>query len=70
VNATVRDLRGFPEPMANPITSAGSVDQFGLVPGSAIEIAIFHAQRRRDQSSFQLRLSGFEAMRSECTPIP
>jgi fibro-slime domain-containing protein len=69
VNATMQDLRGFPEPDALPINRPGSVDDFGLVPGNVYMITVFNAERKRDGSSFQLTLSGFEATPSECTAI-
>ncbi|HTV20715.1 MAG TPA: DUF4215 domain-containing protein [Polyangiaceae bacterium] len=69
VNATMQDLRGFPDTVAAPINRPGTVDDFGLVPGNVYVISIFQAERKRDGSSFQLTLSGFEATPSECTAI-
>lgn len=69
VNATMQDLRGFPTPLAEPIVRNGSVADFGLEDGKVYLISIFHAERKRDGSSFQLTLSGFEATPSECTAI-
>jgi fibro-slime domain-containing protein len=71
VNATMQDLRGFPDPdlMAPAINRPGTVAQFGLQPGNVYLISVFNAERKRDGSSFQLTLSGFEATPSECTAI-
>jgi len=41
----------------------------GLQDGSVYEIAVFHAERQTNASTFQLTLQGFATARSECTPI-
>jgi fibro-slime domain-containing protein len=69
VNATMQDLRGFPEPVAAPINRQDTVGDFGLEPGNVYLISVFNAERKRDGSSFQLTLAGFEATPSECTAI-
>ncbi len=42
---------------------------FGLEPGNVYEIKVFHAERKREGSSFQLTLSGFNASRSDCNAV-
>jgi fibro-slime domain-containing protein len=71
VNAEMQDLRGFPNVamMDPPIPRPGTVDQFGLQPGNVYMIQVFNAERKRDGSSFQLTLAGFEATPSECTAV-
>jgi fibro-slime domain-containing protein len=69
VNATMQDLRGFPTPTAAPINLAETTNDFGLQPGNVYMITIFNAERKRDGSSFQLTLAGFEATPSLCTAI-
>lgn len=50
-------------------TVESSAAAFGLEPGGVYEIAVFHAERQLDGSSFKLTLSGFEATPSECSAI-
>ncbi len=45
------------------------VEAFGLEPGHVYEVKVFHAERKREGSSFQLTLSGFNAARSDCNPV-
>ncbi len=49
-----------------PLTTAPVAD-FGLEDGKVYEIKVFQAERRREGSSFQLTLAGFNTARSECT---
>ena len=46
----------------------GTVD-LGMQDGNVYEIAVFHAERQTNASTFQLTLQGFTTARSECTPI-
>jgi len=41
----------------------------GIADGGVYEIKMFHAERKPEGSSFQITLSGFNAARSECTPV-
>jgi fibro-slime domain-containing protein len=43
--------------------------ELGLQPGNVYEVAIFHAERQLDGSSFKLTLSGFESEPSECAAV-
>jgi fibro-slime domain-containing protein len=52
-----------------PIVRNGTTAAFGLVPGNVYTISVFQAERKRDGSSFQLTLAGFEATPSDCTAI-
>lgn len=45
------------------------ISDFGLTPGGAYEIKVFHAERQVKSSSFQLTLTGFDTSRSDCTPV-
>jgi cysteine-rich repeat protein len=40
-----------------------------LDDGAVYEIAVFHAERKKEASTFKLTLDGFATSRSECTPI-
>ena len=40
-----------------------------LDDGSVYEIAVFHAERKKEASTFKLTLDGFATSRSECSPI-
>jgi len=48
----------------------GTVDltTLGLADGEYYEIAVFHAERQQESSSFKLTLSGFNTSASICTP--
>lgn len=49
--------------------ATSAAPDLGLVDGSFYEIAVFHAERNKTLSSFQLTLDGFATGRSECTPF-
>jgi len=64
------DLGGPHVPENGTVTiDARSSTRFGLSEGNVYEMRVFHAERKVEGSSFKLTLSGFEAGRSECTPI-
>lgn len=42
------------------------ISDFGLTPGLAYEIKVFHAERQTQASSFQLTLAGFDTSKSDC----
>ena len=52
-----------------PIVQNSTVADFGMTDGGVYEIKVFHAERKKDGSSFKLTLSGFNASRSECSNI-
>jgi len=55
--------------LGDPVTSTSTAAAFGLEVGGVYELKVFHAERKITGSSFKLTLSGFNAARSECTPI-
>ncbi len=64
------DLGGAHVPEEGSVTiNAQSAARFGLAPGNVYKIAVFHAERKMQGSSFKLTLSGFEATPSECTAV-
>jgi cysteine-rich repeat protein len=44
----------------------GTAAQFGLMADKVFQIAVFHAERQKEGSSFKLTLSGFNASPSDC----
>jgi fibro-slime domain-containing protein len=52
---------------SNPITVSTPGTDFGLVDGNLYSIAVFHAERQPEGSSFRLGLQGFNDQRSVCT---
>ena len=42
---------------------------YGLTDGHVYKLNVFHAERKKESSSFRLTLAGFDTARSECTPI-
>ena len=66
----VVDLGGLHPPLNGSVTiDASSAADFGLEDGQVYKIAVFHAERKVDGSSFKLTLEGFNAARSDCVPI-
>jgi fibro-slime domain-containing protein len=62
-NAQVCDL-------LSPCTAAARrTVPLGLQVGSVYEIAVFHAERRTDESNYQLTLSGFSGARTSCASV-
>jgi fibro-slime domain-containing protein len=64
-NAQVCDL-------ANPCGGLGGARRtvnLGLVPGNVYEIAVFQAERRTDESNYQLTLSNFSGTRTSCKSV-
>jgi fibro-slime domain-containing protein len=64
--STVRVEYDVERGTVTPFTVPASA--FGLSPGNIYEIKVFHAERKRDGSSFRLTLDGFNTTRSECVP--
>jgi fibro-slime domain-containing protein len=62
------DLGGWHPPLSGSLTlDSASASRFGLVDGSVYQIAVFHAERQTNGSSFRLTLSGFNMAPSDCT---
>ncbi len=68
VNGTLTvDLGGWHPPLDGAFTlDETNATDYGLVDGGAYEIAIFHAERQVDGSSFRLTLTGFKLSQSVC----
>lgn len=61
------DLGGVHVPLRGAVTiDATSGPTYGMENGKVYPITIFHAERKRDGSSFKLTLSGFNTNRSDC----
>ena len=55
------DLGGWHEPLDAEFSLAGdTAESYGLVDGAMYEIAVFHAERQPEGSSFLMRLEGFD----------
>ena len=52
-----------------PLNGSVNVDTLGLTVGESYEVALFHAERKQDSSSFLLVLRGFELGPSRCQPL-
>lgn len=64
------DLGGVHQPVDGNVTiSAATAGTYGLTNGNVYKLNIFHAERKKESSSFRLTLAGFDTARSECTPI-
>lgn len=65
------DLGGVHVPQSGSvqIDAASGMDTYGMQPGKVYPIAIFHAERKREGSSFKLTLSGFNTRRSDCRAV-
>jgi fibro-slime domain-containing protein len=64
------DLGGCHVPTTGSVAlDASSATRFGLTPGHFYRMHVFHAERKRDGSSFKLTLAGFDMQRSECRPV-
>jgi fibro-slime domain-containing protein len=48
------------------ITTTRTAEYYGLVPGQLTSIAIFHAERQKEGSSFRLGIHGLDVGRSVC----
>jgi fibro-slime domain-containing protein len=61
------DLGGWHSPIGGGFTlDAAAGSTYGLTDGQVYEIAVFHAERRTDGSSFKLTLTGFNLAPSDC----
>jgi fibro-slime domain-containing protein len=52
------------------VTGSSTVETFGLVDGNVYAVAVFHAERQKEASSFKLALQGTDLKRSVCVPEP
>lgn len=68
VNGTLAvDLGAWHVPIDGAVTiDANTAGTYGLTEGDVYQIAVFHAERQTDGSSFRLTLSGFNLAPSEC----
>src|SRR6478735_2295129 len=64
------DLGGVHQPVDGGVTiSAATAGTYGLTDGNVYRLNVFHAERKKESSSFRLTLAGFDTAKSECTPI-
>src|SRR6478752_6591067 len=64
------DLGDVHQPIDGTVTlSAATAATYGLTDGKVYKLNIFHAERKKESSSFRLTLAGFDTAKSECTPI-
>lgn len=68
VNGTLGvDLGAWHVPLDGSVTlDATTAPSFGLTEGGVYQIAVFHAERQTEGSSFKLTLSGFNLVPSDC----
>jgi fibro-slime domain-containing protein len=52
--------------LPDPVVQTSNLE---LADGRVYQIAVFHAERKREASTFKLTLQGFATSRSECGPI-
>ena len=62
------DLGGIHTPVEKTITVTGAENDFSLQDGGLYEVAVFHAERQSNASSYKLSLGGFTASRFRCEP--
>ena len=64
------DLGGVHQPVDGTVSiSKTTAATYGLTDGKVYKINIFHAERKKESSSFRLTLGGFDTARSDCEPI-
>ena len=64
------DLGGVHQPVDGGVSiSAATAATYGLTDGHVYKLNVFHAERKKESSSFRLTLAGFDTERSDCTPI-
>jgi fibro-slime domain-containing protein len=62
------DLGGIHMAAADSVDLVAKANDLALKPGNVYEVAVFHAERNADCSTYKLTLSGFNAAPSECKP--
>ena len=67
-NKLAIDLGGIHVPVDDTISIQSLAASHNLENGGVYEIALFHANRRRDVSTFRLALWGLDSARSACQP--
>ncbi len=71
INGTIAiDLGGIHNPANGAaVVNAFSAGEFGISENGVYEVAIFHAERNTNTSSYRLTLTGFDIGASVCTPV-
>jgi fibro-slime domain-containing protein len=63
------DLGGWHVPLSGAVSlDPSTASTFGLTMGGLYEVAVFHAERQIDGSSFRVTLAGMLPERSVCVP--
>ena len=62
------DLGGIHMAAAGSVDLVAKASDLGLKPGNVYEVAVFHAERNIDCSTYKLTLSGFNTAPNECVP--
>jgi fibro-slime domain-containing protein len=62
------DLGGIHMAAADSVDLVAKAKDLGLKEGNVYEVAVFHAERNADCSTYKLTLSGFNTAANECTP--
>ena len=62
------DLGGIHMAAADSVDLTAKASALGLKPGNVYEVAVFHAERNADCSTYKLTMSGFNSAASECSP--
>jgi fibro-slime domain-containing protein len=64
------DIGGLHPSQTRSVTlDEATAARFGLEVGRVYEIALFHAERRTEESNFKLSLKGFAGASSRCEPV-
>jgi len=64
------DLGGVHQPVDGSVSiSTATAGTYGLTDGHVYKLNIFHAERKKESSSFRLTLAGFNAASTDCTPV-
>jgi fibro-slime domain-containing protein len=53
-------------PTPTVVNNPGTAQDYGMTPGNVYQIAVFHAERQKEGSSFKLTLGGFNMTPSDC----
>ncbi|HEY3256567.1 MAG TPA: fibro-slime domain-containing protein, partial [Polyangiaceae bacterium] len=64
------DLGGVHQPVDGTVSlSTATAGTYGLTDGHVYKLNVFHAERKKESSSFRLTLAGFNAASTDCTPV-